>query len=525
MNAWLPWIAPPAVGAVIGYVTNAIAIKMLFRPLREKRVFGLRVPFTPGILPRQRGRLADNIGRMVARELITEQIVRDRINRADFRDSVLRSVSAYTGDFLSSPLSRLSAAGDHGASSELGKLVGGLALKFAHSEAFSSILDKAAAAAVKALGDRKLSSLLGSDPTGRARQVCEGLCLMLASDSSSSGGTSNIEAALEKLAVSLSAGGKPLSALLPEHASREASGLADAAYPFVVDAVHRFLRQADTRSELEIRGRVFLRDAILRLSVMQRFFVSAANYDRTLAEKMPEIVDDLVASLEEALRDDKTRARFAAAVGSTIERFFDLDLDAAALSLRTDPKALARALGKKLAALLSDGRSRAALADSLVGALSDFLKPWSEKPVSELLERGLGIKLEAASAALAAAARNFLVDGGGKAMGALVNDFIAERGESSLSDLLGMEESEKDELDAALADRLLSIMNEKISAALATLDVRALVSERIDSLEMEKVERIVLDVMSDQFQWINVFGAILGAIIGLAQAALSHALG
>ena len=38
-------IAGPAVGAVIGYVTNWIAVKMLFLPRKELRLFGRRVPF------------------------------------------------------------------------------------------------------------------------------------------------------------------------------------------------------------------------------------------------------------------------------------------------------------------------------------------------------------------------------------------------------------------------------------------------------------------------------------------------
>ena len=58
MNSLLVWCIPPLAGAVIGYVTNAVAIKMLFRPLTEIRVFGIRLPFTPGILPRHRHKLA-----------------------------------------------------------------------------------------------------------------------------------------------------------------------------------------------------------------------------------------------------------------------------------------------------------------------------------------------------------------------------------------------------------------------------------------------------------------------------------
>ena len=56
------YIATPLIGAVIGYVTNWIAVKMLFRPRKEIRVFGKRLPFTPGVIPRGQGRLARAVG-------------------------------------------------------------------------------------------------------------------------------------------------------------------------------------------------------------------------------------------------------------------------------------------------------------------------------------------------------------------------------------------------------------------------------------------------------------------------------
>ena len=34
---WLSWLVPPLLGALIGYVTNYIAIRMLFRPLQPLR--------------------------------------------------------------------------------------------------------------------------------------------------------------------------------------------------------------------------------------------------------------------------------------------------------------------------------------------------------------------------------------------------------------------------------------------------------------------------------------------------------
>lgn len=61
----------PAVGAIIGYLTNDIAIRMLFRPYEEKRFMGKRVPFTPGLIPSQRQTIAANIAEVFEKHLLS----------------------------------------------------------------------------------------------------------------------------------------------------------------------------------------------------------------------------------------------------------------------------------------------------------------------------------------------------------------------------------------------------------------------------------------------------------------------
>ena len=71
----LIYAGPPLLGAFIGYVTNYIAIRMLFRPLRPWRIFGVRLPLTPGIIPAKRGELAERMGDMVGSHLLTSEDV------------------------------------------------------------------------------------------------------------------------------------------------------------------------------------------------------------------------------------------------------------------------------------------------------------------------------------------------------------------------------------------------------------------------------------------------------------------
>ncbi|MFV0441631.1 MAG: DUF445 family protein [Lachnospirales bacterium] len=65
----------PFLGALIGYTTNWIAIKMIFRPHEEKRVFGVKVPFTPSVLAKEKPRIASQIGITVSEHLLNKDVL------------------------------------------------------------------------------------------------------------------------------------------------------------------------------------------------------------------------------------------------------------------------------------------------------------------------------------------------------------------------------------------------------------------------------------------------------------------
>ncbi len=67
------FIISPLIGSVIGYFTNWLAIKMLFRPLTEKRIFGIKIPLTPGVIPSRRDKLAESIGKAVGDVILTPE--------------------------------------------------------------------------------------------------------------------------------------------------------------------------------------------------------------------------------------------------------------------------------------------------------------------------------------------------------------------------------------------------------------------------------------------------------------------
>ncbi|MDR0389119.1 MAG: DUF445 family protein, partial [Spirochaetaceae bacterium] len=92
----------------------------------------------------------------------------------------------------------------------------------------------------------------------------------------------------------------------------------------------------------------------------------------------------------------------------------------------------------------------------------------------------------------------------------------------SLASLLGLGEDKKAEFDQSLTTVLLREAKERAGTILASLDIKTIVAAKIDSLDMLEVEAMVLGIMADKLKWIDFFGAILGALIGLSQVLLGN---
>ena len=87
----LATLARPMIGAVIGYCTNYIAVKMLFRPLRPIKLFGHTLPFTPGIIPKGQERLARAAAGVVGNELLTQEELEKTLLSPEMDEKIYRA--------------------------------------------------------------------------------------------------------------------------------------------------------------------------------------------------------------------------------------------------------------------------------------------------------------------------------------------------------------------------------------------------------------------------------------------------
>lgn len=82
-------ILGPIVGGVIGGITNKIAIKMLFSPYEAKYIGKMHIPFTPGIIPKEKSRIARAVGEAVSRNLLDAETMSQTL----LSDDMMKKVS------------------------------------------------------------------------------------------------------------------------------------------------------------------------------------------------------------------------------------------------------------------------------------------------------------------------------------------------------------------------------------------------------------------------------------------------
>ena len=93
--------ALPVIAAGIGWITNFLAVKMLFHPKSEVKLLGLRIQ---GVFPKRQAVLAQKLGDIVSEELFSIKEVTGKIENMATSEDFLKSLSGKVEKTLSEKL-------------------------------------------------------------------------------------------------------------------------------------------------------------------------------------------------------------------------------------------------------------------------------------------------------------------------------------------------------------------------------------------------------------------------------------
>jgi len=505
--AWLRhWAMPPLVGAAIGYATNFVAIRMLFRPLTRKRVLGIPVPLTPGVIPRQRGQLARSIAGVVSRELLTPDAVRAHLQRPEFAARLREQLASLSGELLAMPVRKLAGA-VQGARPQIEQALAALLHRLFGSRGFIYALRGLIGRAVESAGSRTLGEV--AEDLKLAAFVSGRLVPRLTDPEVGRQIGRAVTGAAERPQATVG------DLLSPAVAERIAAMLPEVV-PSLMRELIGWLRRPAMRGELEMRGRLLLHDILDRLNLMQKLFIGAAQYDRTLRERMPEIVDDALRQLEHTTDNPEVVDHMQEALREWLAAARERPL------ADVLPDAAEQRIGELWGSVAAG--PVAVLADAVV---QRFLEEHGQTPIAELAARYLGVSASDTVDEISQRLLRYLSDErtarSVAAQIAAAVDRLADSGDVTFAELLALDDRAKAALDDAVASRAERLLVEQVPAMVAALDVERLVIDRIDRLEVRDVERILLTVIARHLKWINLFGALIGSLIGLSQLALRGA--
>jgi uncharacterized membrane protein YheB (UPF0754 family) len=519
------YIVPPAAGALIGYATNYIAIRMLFRPLEEKRVLGVRVPLTPGIIPARRRELAANIGRMVGDHLLTREVLAARFRGDDFLNALYvaiarRSRALFDRDL--GPLVELVPADLRPAADDLlarsRHLFSALAGRLADSPEVSRLL----APLVQEFTARGLAANIADIVDVEAygnwrRTAADRLAVGLAGDSFRQW----VGREFDRLFTIAVESPRPLGEILPRGFVDLLRDRLEADLPGIMARLSRLLYDPHVRQRIKDKMHAAVERYIGRMGFWQKLLASWALSEEVVRQKIDEVVELLGADLAAVLQQPEMQEKVMAVLDERLQALLAVPMVELAEKV---PAARLRALREYLKRSLLHLLAAPATVDRLLGLAEALLLRLRDRPFGRL----------AADVGFTDLAPRF-----NQLIMARIEEYLrSPAGRETIADALHhgavhlvtavplgvlslvIPYEVMDQAIGMIHRRAALLLEEELPQLTDRLDIPCMVEERINTLPVLKVESLLMDIMKEHFTYINLFGALLGALIGLFQVGL-----
>lgn len=519
VESYLPYLLPPLLGAFIGYVTNYIAIRMLFRPLRAWRVLGLRVPMTPGIIPAKRHELAARMGEMVGSHLLTADDVGLALEKDSFRREIKGAVAEKLGRFLDrdlGPLEQVVPADFRGRFRDLAELLRDKLVKLIFAYLESDEFEQRLRDYVQRKSDEWLSRDLESFLTPeRYNHLRDHLDSRIGHFLHSPGLSRSIEQFVDAKTDDWVSSERSLRELLPADLVEVLVAQLEKEVPPLLEKFGGLLYDPDFRTRLVIKGRRAIEGFLDSLGGLSGLLAGFINLEKLYA-RIPEFLDKAGDEIARWLKEEKTQAQVAQMLRERIDALLDRSLADYLEKVPYEKVVGVRRFVRTKAVEYVRSRRAKDTALSLVERGIDRLK---DRSFASLLEKslpqgGLDLSRELVCERILAALRSPTARAVlSRVLEEKLDEWLFHKPLGRLSARIPADVRE--ELYEGLYRQLGELLKKEVPPLVETLNVQRMVEEKVNSLDLLKVEGLLMGIMKEQFKYINLFGALLGFLIGL----------
>lgn len=506
------------VATIHGYGAAWMAIWMLFHPYHPVKLFGLTI-WPQGMIPRHREKLAQSIGNAVGNELVSQDTVFNALFETSFFQSKIHDfVNSYTNELVSTVYPSFIDALPAAARGPVLETISEIQKRM--SEYIAELLKSdETAAALSRFVDRQIDELLArrvGDTLSEAtlneipRFIEHAFHSLVKAEGFENKVKEFVSGRLDELAHS--------SASLAETFTPETVAFIkeriDSQVPPIVHHLADLATSQNTRKQIGALMKREVDDYYEQLSLIKKIFISRERIHREVDEL---VNNTLPRRIEEYLRGPAFLQEAEAFLNSTIDNVLARPLNEligqmesakfdsikGQITERILEFVQSEELSASLSAYLHDGLER--LRPQTLGAALEHVNPDAIRRAKEILTQSLQGLLSR--------------DDTARTLNSILNSQI-ERLLTAPIGRLGdyLPEASVKRAAAALVERITATARERLPTAIAEFDVGGLVKKKVSDYPIEKLEALVLSVAQQHLKKIEIFGALIGFIIGVGQA-------
>ncbi len=519
----LQYAAPPAVGAFIGYLTNKIAIKMLFRPLKPWYFLGLRVPMTPGVIPSKRGELANNMGRMVSEHLLTSTEIGNALDQDDVKKQIFKTIETEGERLAAKDLGNLKSLipeqfncyYDLGIQYVSYKSIQGIS-GYIHSEQFEYFLDEQITSFAGELLNNNLSTFVSIDKQKSLfieleNSLTEKIHTFLGSTEFQTVITRFIQNKINEILLKQ----KTLSDLLSEQTRDIIKSFITSQSKPLLSGVSNLVQDEKIRAQIidgACQGVENFINSMGPMAAMVHNFIKI----ETVREKIGEYLDEKESDIITWFQSDEIVEKLHVILEQQTDKLLEQPI--VNLLQNVEPEKIENisiSLSSYICTQLNDKSFSKELSQSFCIQIEDYLK--ADPSIGNILSTVVGDES--------------IRDGVSAIKRKCINYLRSEKTESLLKPMVDtliqgltnkkigplenlLNENMRKSIYNSLQKATLSILKKEIPEVTRALNLQQIVSTKINSLDLLKLESLLLSIMEEQFKYINLFGAVLGFILG-----------
>ncbi len=523
---FLPFILPPLLGAFIGYLTNKIAIKMLFRPLKRWYIWKIPVPMTPGVIPAKRHQLAKNIGEMVGFHLLTGTEIVKAIKKESFQTHLNQLITARFREIINKEYGALEVIlpqkyksfiriAETAVTFKIRRFI----IQYLHSSACERILADLVEYHANQLLEKDIDRLCNYQQREKIYALMEVFLNKIIK-------SSNLQTVLEDYIAayinSLDSSKSTLQDILPAELISAGHKIIRNRIPDFIQQITGLLQENETQRKIaETIKEVVddLAESMGPMGSMVQGFLTLQAIEGLVSEYIKNNYDEI----EENLLSEKFQSKIATIVCRKIDEYLEQPVS---VLLHNFGDITIEKLGIRLSGfitkILQNEKTAAITARILRDNIEIYIEAGNKRVETVLADFASDVKTGQKQLI------NLILEGLRSEKTSLLLDSIIS---TMLRNFLGrpigkISKILPDSISADIAGKAVQLSSTMLVAEtpelVQTLKIQQMVSEKIDTLDLLKLEGLLLSIMQEQFRYINIFGALIGFLIGCCNVLLLY---